>query len=191
MNEELLKQAMSLFDSIDKWAAFIELINKNGDIQNRWRKKLKQEVVNRERFELGNEWDISIDSNGDFITWFIRDATINSINIGYADNHLRVFYEKLDTEKVNELIKNPRFDKIKQCFDRIDGQDNATIAWETNNFYFDTPYDGNFSDTRLLAWFAGNRTEEFADQLINKVRKFQTPEITELFREINLKCKKD
>ncbi|MFH6992416.1 hypothetical protein [Flavobacterium sp. FlaQc-48] len=44
---------------------------------------------------------------------------------------------------------------------------------------------------RTLSWYAGNKTEEFADQLIAKVRKFQTPEITELFKEINGKCKKE
>ena len=43
----------------------------------------------------------------------------------------------------------------------------------------------------MLSWYAGNRTRDFADQIKAKVRKFQTPEITKLFQEINRKCKVD
>lgn len=91
--------------------------------------------------------------------------------------------------KVNELLKNPKFDVIKNCFDRIDGSNNQTIAWEHRNFSFGTIYDGKFPDHRSLSWYAGHETMKFADQLIAKVRRFQTPEITALFKEINTLCK--
>lgn len=40
-----------------------------------------------------------------------------------------------------------------------------------------------------VCWYAGNKTEEFANQLLEKIQKLQTVEITELFEEINKECK--
>ncbi|MEN9301790.1 MAG: hypothetical protein RL264_219 [Bacteroidota bacterium] len=191
MNEELLQKAMQLFDSAEKWNSFIELVNKNNEIQSRWWKKLQLEVFDREQKNGNSEWDIIIWYNWD-IRWFIKGEPNNTICIHFWGDGFRVFYNwgGLDIEKVNELIKDPRFDKIKSCMDRIEGSDNVTICWENRNFGFDTPYDFCFPNSQTLSWYAGNETMKFADQLIAKVRKFQTPEITQLFKEINEKCKK-
>lgn len=63
-------------------------------------------------------------------------------------------------------------------------------VWQNRNFSFGTSFDGYFPNNRILGWYAGHRTQEFADQLIQKVRRFQPPEITQLFREINERCRK-
>ena len=191
MNEELIQKAMQMFDTSDKWSAFIELINKNGEIQNRWWKKLQTEVYQREQTDGISDWDIAIWNNWD-IMWYIKGETNKTIAVHFYGDMFRVFYNfgDLDTEKVNELLKNPKFDIIKTCFDRIDGTAWDTIGYEFKNFSFGTLYDTRFPDHRILSWYAGNETKKFADQLIAKVRKFQTPEITALFKEINEKCRK-
>lgn len=191
MNEELLIKAMTLFDTPEKWNAFCELMNRNEAIQDKWWKKLQEEVYQREMKNPNPDWDIYIWNNWD-IKWFIKGESNNSLAVHFWGDALRVFqnFGDLNIEKVKELLKNPKFDAIKNCFDRIDGSNDETIAWEHRNFSFGTPFDGKFPDARTLAWYAGNETEEFANQLIRKVRKFQTPEITELFKEINNKCKR-
>lgn len=191
MNEELLQKAMQLFDTAEKWNAFIELVNRNNDIQSKWWKKLQLEVYDREQKNGNSDWDISTNNNWD-IKWFIKGEPNNTICVHFWGDSFRVFYNwgGLDIEKVNELIKDPRFDKIKSCMDRIDGSNHETICWETRNFGFGTIYDFCFPNHQTLSWYAGNETMKFADQLIAKVRKFQTPEITELFKEIIEKCKK-
>ena len=191
MNEELLIRAMSLFDTSDKWDAFCELMNRNGAIQDRWWKKLQTEVYQREMRNSNPDWNIYIWNNCD-IMWYIKGESTKSLAIHFVCDYLRVFqnYGDLDIDKVNELLKNPKFEAIKNCFDRIDGSNDGTIAWEHRNYSFGTIYDGKFPDVKTLSWYAGNETEKFADQLIAKVRKFQTPEITELFKEINNTCKR-
>ncbi|GIJ96103.1 hypothetical protein CAPN001_06720 [Capnocytophaga stomatis] len=37
--------------------------------------------------------------------------------------------------------------------------------------------------------YAGNKTEEFANQILKKIQKLQTVKIRELFKEINEECK--
>lgn len=191
MNEELLLKAIAMFDTAEKWDAFGELINRQGAIQDRWWKKLQTEVYSRELIDNPPDWDIHIWNNWD-IMWYIKGESDRSLCIHFWGDGFRVFYNygELDIRKVNDLLKNPKFDVIKTRFDRIEGSNHETIGWERRNFYFNTIFDGKFPDHRTLSWYAGNMTESFADQLIAKVRKFQTPEITSLFKEINTSCKK-
>jgi hypothetical protein len=191
MNEELIQRAMQLFDTADKWNSFCELINRNEDIQARWWKKLQLEVFNREQKNGNSDWDILIWGNWD-IKWIIKGESQNSICVHFWCDGFRVFYNygDLDIDKVNELLKDPKFDKIKSCMDKVEGSNSQTICWEHRNFGFGTPYDFSFPNRQVLSWYAGNETEKFADQLTAKVRKFQTPEITQLFKEINQKCKR-
>jgi hypothetical protein len=193
MNEELLQQAASLFDSPEKWSAFVELMNKSEEIQNRWWEKLQQEVLHKEKKDLNSNWDIDVWDHWN-IEWYIKGEADNTFIIHFWGDGLGVYnYSVLDNSKVKNLIQESRFDIIKDCFDGIDGRDknSQTIAQENGNFTFGSIHDERFKDKRSLVWYAGNRTEEFANQLINKVRKLQTEEITNLFKEINEKCKKD
>ena len=194
MNEELLQKAMQMFEgkTPEKWNAFLELVNRNGEIQNRWWQRLQTEVYQREAHAGHPDWEIRKWGNWD-LKWFIKGDNENSLMIHFWGDCLRVFSNAgyLDATKVSDLIKDKRFDIIKTCLDRIDGSDWATIGWEHRNFSFDCIYDGKFPNHQTLSWYAGNRTDEFADQLITKIRKFQTPEITALFKEINEKCRKD
>ena len=191
MNEELLQKAMQLFDTAEKWNSFCELMGRKDDMQKRWWKKLQTEVYQREQKNGICDWDIFIENQWD-IRWFIKGETRNTICVHFWADRFRVFYNygDLDKDKVFELLKDPKFDIIKSCIDRIEGSDNETICWEERNFAFGTSYDNCFPDRQTLSWYAGNETEKFADQLIAKVRKFQTPEITALFKEINEKCRK-
>lgn len=193
MNEELLRQTMDLFDKPEKWMAFWELHKKADDIRSRFWKRLQSEVYNRELKNANPDWDIYIWSPSIpwDIMWYIKGESNRSICVHFWGDGFRVHsnYGDLDVTKVSTLIKEPRFDILLSCFDRIDGRDEKSIGMESGNFRFGSESDGNFTSEQL-AWYAGNKTEEFADQIIAKVRKFQTPEITALFKEINAKCKK-
>lgn len=192
MNDELLIKAMLLFDTNEKWESFSELMNINGNIQAKWWKKLQTEIYNREVKRNDENWNIHIWNNWD-ILWYVKGYSEKSLAIHFWGDGFRIFsnYGDLDPEKVNELVKHPRFDSIRNAFSRIDSSNMETIALEVRNFSFGTPFDENFPNSRSLSWFAGNRTGDFADQLIEKVRKFQTQEIIELFKEINNTCKKE
>jgi hypothetical protein len=193
MNEELLKQTESLFDSPQKWSAFIELMDRSGEMQNRWLKRLQQEVSQREKKDLDSNWNIYVGDNCE-IRWHIKGEANNTFIIHFwgKESCLGVHNDgALDADKVEDLIQESRFDIIKDGFDRIGEWDKSNNTMEEHgNFKFDSIHNGRFTD-KILVWYAGNKTKEFADQLIRKVRKLQTPEIKELFKEINAKCKKD
>lgn len=191
MNDELLLSAIDLFDSPESWDAFCDLRNLYDRIHNGWWQKLQKEVFQREKKNPTPDWDIDIFNYWD-IRWSLKDYGKDMLVVHFWGDTFRVFYNYggLDVQKVNDMLKNPKYDSIHGCMDRIDGSNHETIAWEHRNFYFGDKFDGKFPNSAKLSWYAGNRTNEFADQLIAKVRKFQTPEITQLFKEINEGCKK-
>lgn len=192
MNEELILAAMNLFDTPEKWTSFCELKKNSDEIQNRWMKKLQTEIYQREMKNPRPDWEFNIWGSWD-MQWYIKGESNRSLTLHFNGSIFRLFSNggDLDLAKVNEKIKDPKFDILKSCFDRLDGTDFDRIGWEERNFSFGTIYDGKFPDYNTLAWYAGNRTNDYADQLIAKVRKFQTPEVTALFKEINSSCKKD
>ena len=193
MNEELLIKAMQLFQTAEKWNAFNELANRRDDIQYRWWQKLRTEVHQRELHGGDPDWVIFTWGNWE-IRWYVKGEHENSLAIHFsAHQWLRICsgFGYLEPNKVNKLIEDQRFNEIVKPFDRIDWKSHDSIGAENKNFEFGSIHDHYFHDTRALAWYAGNETEKFADQLIAKVRKFQTPKITALFKEINEKCRKD
>ncbi|KAA6326573.1 hypothetical protein EZS27_024337 [termite gut metagenome] len=192
MNNALLQQTIDSFGTLKKWSALVELINNNNEIQERWWKKLQQEVSQREIKELDANWTFKL-FNPCYIQWYIKGEKDNTLIIYWGRDVLKVnILGALDAAKVNKLIKEKgsQFDIIKQSFNKIDGWDARTIAQENGDFNFDFIHDGKFTNIGILAWYAGNKTEKLASQLINKVRKLQTTEITKLFKEINAECTK-
>jgi len=191
MNELIIKM-QEMFDTPEKWNSFQELVNQNGNIQNRWWQSLQSAVYQIE-CTMGNpNWEIKKWGGWD-IKWYVKGENENSLVIHFTGDYFRICASgHLDFAKVNELIVDQRFNPIKACFDRIDVvSQNDTIVCEYRNFSFGSSYDGRFPNHQTLSWYAGNRTNDFAKQLIEKVRKIQTPEITALFREINENCRKD
>ena len=191
MNNELFEKAMGLFDTPAKWRAFCELTNQSESIRNRWWKTLQTEVYQREINTVNPEWDVLAEGNW-HLKWHLKgDENKSGLCIHFNGDRFRVAnLGALDAGKMSELFKLPKFNVIRTALDRIDGIDSYQIAWEDRNFSFEE-HPGIFLDSRILSWFAGNRTASFADQLIRKVRKLQTPEITALFREINETCRKE
>lgn len=191
MNEELLKEAMELFDSPKKWEAFLALSYQNQAIQDRWWRCLQTELFQRAMQQSHPEWEVLKWNSWD-IEWYVKGYPDSSLYIHFCGVKFRVVMGSyLDPAKVAVLLAESRFDAIRMAFDRVDEVSTTEIAVERKNFIFGAPQDGFFEDVHVLAWYAGNRTEEFADQVMRKVDRLRTPEITALFREINETCKKE
>ena len=79
------------------------------------------------------------------------------------------------------------------AFDRVDRQfEHNTKAMESRNYSFGSPYDFNFDNSQVdkLAWFAGNETQNFADQIIKKVERFRKDEnLTKMLYQLNERAK--
>jgi len=185
MNDELLKKAAELFDTPDKWNAFCELCRRKCEIENYWWRKLHQKIVQLEKENGMPDWDICV--NDENIWWYIKGENDDTLLINFWKEDTRVYYEDgLNSNEVKKYLKNPKIEAIKNCFDRNEGSDEKeVICLEKHNSSF-----GDKVSEQTFLWFSGNKTEELADQIIAKVRKFQTPEITALFKEIIKNCRK-
>lgn len=193
MQKELLNHALALFDTPEKWNAFVEMAKQKDLMIYRYFQKLKYPLLKYFNENPVKGWicDSWGDPNFDF-KWYIKDFGKNSLalTIGWRfEFHLHIEdISNFDTNKINELLKSD-YTLLLSAFDRIDRQyDTKSKVVETRNYAFNSPYDSNFDNSQLdkLAWFAGNETERFAEQIINKVEKFRKNEIlTKMLYEIN------
>ncbi|ATA93256.1 hypothetical protein ACIRNY_01740 [Capnocytophaga canimorsus] len=186
MNNNILKQAAELFDTAEKWNAFVELVNQQENVKELWWNKLQESVCKR---GTQPKWTVYKYDGTEKLIWYLSDAEQgkSSTSIYFDGQYICVyFYSGIDHQKAQELVKNVKFDKILNCFDNPEKGSGQYFLWEN----FKLKIDGEeISELDKLAWYAGNKTEEFANQLLEKIQKLQTVEITELFEEINKECK--
>ena len=198
MQKELLGQAISIFDSTEKWNAFVEIANQKENIKSFYFKKLKSELLQYFNDNPVNGWICEPwgDTNFD-LRWYLKDFGKDSIALAVGWRFHFVLHVKntseFDTKKIDELLKTD-YSKILSSFDRVDRCfEHELKAVEVRNYIFNSPYDSCFEDSQVdyLAWFAGNETESFKNQIIKKVEKFRKDEETgKLLYELNEKSRK-
>jgi hypothetical protein len=114
----------------------------------------------------------------------------DSLSITFAWNCQLVLYlenqTRFNSNLITQELQNPEFTPISLAFDRIDRRyEPQCKLLECRNFQFDSPSDGDVSE-HMLPWYAGNKTKEFADQIIKKVERFtQNDEVTKLIYKLN------
>lgn len=179
MNQELLKQTKALFDSPEKWNAFLELVWQKDEIRNQWFIKLKEEANKKfttDEFVDGwvfNSWGVCD------MHWYQKEHGDKSISLflGWlGELTLHCNSDFYDIAKINDLLRTERFSPLLSCLNRIDRFfEGGRFAIEIRNFSFGSPYDTKF-DADRLAWFAGNQTDIFLNQIIDKVNKLRKDE---------------
>ncbi|HTF28962.1 MAG TPA: hypothetical protein VK625_08965, partial [Flavitalea sp.] len=183
MHRELLNQAVGIFNSSEKWNAFVELANQKENIKWYYFQKLKQPLLNYFNANPVHGWVCEPWGNQLYdIRWYLKDFGKDSLAlaIGWTfEFHLHLQDTMaFDTDKINELLKTDH-SMLFASFDRVDRQfEENTKAMESRNYEFGTPYDSNFDNSQIdkLSWFAGNETEEFVQQIIRKVERFRKDE---------------
>jgi hypothetical protein len=197
MNQELIKQAQDLFDSYDKWNAFIELSNSRGKIREKYFEKLKLGLSKHFVNESRDNWSFTIYSNEQY-RWFITEFGKNSICLLWRVNDLVLWCDPpfIDVPKVIDLLNTPKFIPILNCFDFMDSVSTSYphhFCEEKLRYKFndESSYSGPDEENHeKLSWFAGNKTDEMILQIAEKVNRFRTTEITSLLIELNEICKK-
>lgn len=196
IQNEIIKEAIELFDAPEKWGAFLELYNKKEDIKKAWYIKLKNAIIEYFNNDIVEGWDYCFWGDNNYVwdfKWFLTKYGQSSLCIGSGWNgefHLIVQGEQFDKEKITELLKSSKYSKLMSIV-RNDRQfEDETKAMEYRNYIFNTAEDGKF-EVDTLAWFAGNKTEEFVKQIADKVNSVRKDvEITNLLDEINSITKK-
>lgn len=197
MQKELLNQAIALFDTSEKWNVFIEMVNQKEAIKWLYFQRLKQPILKHFNENPVEGWICEPWGDPAFdLRWYLKDFGKNSLSLAVGWTfHFVLHVEDVntyDTKKIDEFLKTD-YSKIIAAFDRVDRLfEHQLKVVEVRNYFFNSPYDGNFDNSQLdkLAWFAGNETEKFAEQIIKKVERFRKDEIlTKMLYEVNEKAK--
>jgi len=195
-NQDLLTHVITLFDSFEKWNAFIELSNSRGEIRRRYFDRLKSALV---KSFINDQTDWCFQPfNTEQYRWFLKEFGSESICLLWRVYDLVLWCNPqfTDVQKVKDLLNSPDYNTIFNCFETPDSQSFPNLhhfCEERHRFKFS---DGNVysapdeENHEKLAWFAGNMTMEMVEQISTKIKRFQTPEITSLLKELNDKCKK-
>jgi len=198
MSPDLINQAITIFDSFDKWNAFIELSNARESIKVKYFEKLKQELINKfNRNDFRKDWAFKIITHN-LYRWYLKDYGPDSICIVWRQDDTVLWSNiiSVDVQMAINLLNTPDFNSIFNCFDNTDTFSNTFphhYCEEKHRYEFNdsTSYSGiteqNFDK---LSWFAGNKTDEMINQISMKINRFRTPEITALLMELNRRCKK-
>lgn len=197
MQKEIINQAIELFDTHDKWYAYLELVYQKDQIRNTYLQRVKQPLL---KYFVENPVDGWVcepwgDTNYD-LRWYLKDFGKKSLALALGwrfEFHLHLEdTEKFDSKKIDELLKS-EYALVLSAFDRIDRQfETTTKAMEFRNYSFDCPLDYNFDNAQIdkFAWYAGNHTESLVEQIIRKVERFRRDEqISKMLYEINEKSK--
>lgn len=198
MTPELLTQATSLFDSYDKWNAFIELSNARNEIKINFCKEMRLGLQNHFSKDIREKWYFtSIDAFQ--YKWFLKDYGENSICLYMNLDYIMLWCNPsvLDASKVKEKLNSVEYHPILNCFDFKDNLSSTHLhhfCEERHRFNFkdSTSYPANneFNPDKL-SWFAGNKIDEMVEQIATKINRFRTPEITKLLLELIRECPND
>ena len=183
MNEKLLQQAMAMFDSQEKWDAFLELCDKKDEICNRWVNELKNRLkhmftstVNMDKWQFHDWVRICPKELG----W---DKIEMRINFGARRGYLYINYSLYDSVKARQIIQsNSILMSLLNGFEYWDGSD----IW---NKPFDKDICTYTCDSSCYLW--GHDTERVAKVLFETyIQPFMTDEIADFFVKVCEESKK-
>ncbi len=191
MNTEFLNEAINLFNMPEKWNSFIELSNKRNEVINLWNKKAKNVINNFFLNDTVESWSFISWGIWDY-RWYLEDFGKESLCIWIYGNRIQLWLNgnDFDSNVVTSLLNTDRYSSLLSLF-RPDGVFEGDFKIiEMGDFVFNSVNDGHISSEEL-AWYAGNRTEEFVTQIAEKVNRIRkNPELTQLLHELNEKCKR-
>lgn len=190
MQQILINQSMVMFDTPEKWNAFLELHSIKDLIKNQWYEKLRISLLSRfNKDEAMDKWKFSFSNGHQDYRWYLAEFNSESLclrtcnlttfglwfNPGNHDS--KKIYNLLHTSKYSIILDILRPDQLFPA--------NDWVLQETGNFSFNSPYNSQFNEEHL-SWFAGNETDKLTDQIVEKINRFRKDEtITGLIAEIN------
>lgn len=192
MQTEEINQAVQLFDTTEKWTAFLALTSQKENLRQSMYRTAFVRISNYFQKEgIADGWSYKpLDPSELSMVWYLTQYGEFSVCLVLAWQGEFVVEARggNNSNKVSEaatLFYSPEFSPLRSCLERIDkGADGHYLAREKFNFSFGTPSDTRFGPFRL-AWHAQFQTEELLAQVVAKVARFQTPEMTAILGELN------
>ena len=189
MEYEIIKKAINLFDSPEKWNAFLELANLQQKITNQWNSDLLDAI--RSRLTINDDrWDFR--KNGWQGQWFLYEFGHESLSLWLELGYFSLWANPnlFDVDFIEKKLKEPEFRLIHDAMPFKDrGRHGGYIFSEIGRFEFGNIYDNHF-DWPKLSWFAGNNMDDFIKQIELKLKPFIQSNSTDLLVELNRLAKR-
>lgn len=194
MSNKLTQKAAELFDTIEKWDAFLELAAMQKSILLHWLEEATHDLRNSYRVDPDGKWEMAPWDNGVDTKWYLKEMGPKSLLIGFGWRYGFYLYlegeQKFNSDLISERLLDDEFSKLRALFQK--GEiltDRLAKCHEIRNFQFGSPHDGNLSETDM-AWYAGNQRKEFLEQALKKAEQFtHDKEMTELIRKLNAEAR--
>lgn len=178
-----------LFDTQEKWDAFIDLYHQKDNIKYYWFDKLRNQIGSH--FNEKNEgWGFKFIKSGiDDVRWFLNEYGENSICIALEADKISVWCQDalFDSTKAKKLLrgdsKYKELDNLIRIVFPYSEERGGYLASKNIKFLSSGTADS-------LAWYAQSCTKEFLDKIVDIVERFTTPEITILLSDLNKEVKK-
>lgn len=190
MNEKLLQQAMAMFDSQEKWDAFLELCYQKSKICEIWRCAL----INRLKALFGSE----VDSNefvlySDLWTIVCKSKRLGDdfqLHINTYHRKIHIFlndFNKYDAERIRLMIKNNQtLMSLLKDFEYSNDDNRPNWIKPFTDDICCISYEKNTEpalDRSTYMW--GHDTERVANVIFETyMRPFMTDKIADIFVEI-------
>ena len=188
MHEKLLQQAMEMFDSQEKWDAFLELLNVKGDIVNRWLNALKNEIKRLYGLSLTTTKKWEIDDRWPFIRIYTRPLSDDldfRINLQDRTGYLYLNLNKYDMMTARQMIlNNSKLMSLLEGFEY-----NNTLWGAVLSKPFAKDISSHSCDSSFYIW--GHDTERVAKVLFETyIQPFMTDEIADFIVQVCEESKK-
>ena len=188
----------NLFSDEKDWSAFLELADQKDSVMRLWSKRatdLLLETLNSKEYPGWGLYEIprhKTSYNNEvrlYLTEFGRDGLDIRISWNFELHlHLSETATEYNSDKINTLLKEERFSSILAAFSKTDVSKHYgshSKYMQSPDYKFESPDDGNFP-IETLAWYAGNRTEEFVKQCIDKIERFTlNPDVTTAMEKLH------
>lgn len=194
MNKELIESAQAIFDSVEKWNAFMELHSAKDEIRALWFRKFRTKMT--EHFYTNDVvpgWSSRGWGDWDMI-WHVEKLGEEFMSLWFRDGNRLGFWvngNQFNVQAVGARLKTPKYAELTSGLRPDESFSNSFIFFETGNFHFNSPFDGSFGATHL-SWYAGHEPDELIRQIAEKVNYYRKSEkltnlLIELYHEEGIK----
>ncbi len=183
-----IEDVAKLFDTQEKWEAFIELCNQRDKIKYHWFNLLKVRIESHFKEKKIDGWSCKFIKPGiDDVRWFLNEFGDNSICLALEANKISVWCNDayFESAKARELLGNEHKELYNRLIDIVSPSDERGSYLISENLKF---FSLGTSDS--LAWYAQSQTDDFLTKIVDIVEKFTTPEITILLSDLNRSVRK-
>ncbi len=194
-NEILEKTSKEVFQTIERWEAFLELVSKKSEIEKYWYKKFAEHVVKK---EVPNEKWLCNYNNSKHLYWQLKSSRFNDESLSiWAEKNIKgeielILWASSKHYNINEinrvLFEDGKYQPIRDVFNvdkrELDEWEHEYIFRKKIEFYNSNSIISNES----LSWYMGINPEIIYSQLMDEINKLTSIENTKLLENLHSSC---